>query len=89
MTYVTFTDHNRIDGCLQIAEFSDTFISEEVTAQFPDDNVNIHLLLWNLTETQHAEIQRSIRGMDFPPLLVSRQLFRSEGVVPAAERKGN
>jgi glycosyltransferase involved in cell wall biosynthesis len=58
MTFVTFTDHNRIDGCREIAEFPDTFISEEVTAQFPDDNVNTHLLLWNLTESQHNEVQQ-------------------------------
>jgi predicted metal-dependent phosphoesterase TrpH len=58
MTFVTFTDHNRIDGCGEIAEFPDTFLSEEVTAQFPDDNVKIHLLLWNLTESQHEEVQK-------------------------------
>ena len=63
MSYVTFTDHNRIDGCLEIAEFPDTFISEEVTAQFPDDSVNVHLLLWNLTEAQHAEIQQVRRNV--------------------------
>ena len=63
MTYVTFTDHNRIDGCLQIGEFPDVFISEEVTAQFPGDHVDIHLLLWNLTEPQHAEIQRVRRNV--------------------------
>ena len=63
MSYVTFTDHNRIDGCLEIAEFPDTFISEEVTAQFPDDSVKVHLLLWNLTEAQHAEIQQVRRNV--------------------------
>ena len=57
MSYVTFTDHNRIDGCLEIAGLEDTFISEEITAQFPDDNVKVHLLLWNLTEAQHTEVQ--------------------------------
>jgi glycosyltransferase involved in cell wall biosynthesis len=56
MTFVTFTDHNRIDGCLEIAELPDTFISEEVTAQFPEDQVNVHLLVWNISETQHHEI---------------------------------
>ena len=63
MTYVTFTDHNRIDGCLEIAELPDTFISEEVTAQFPEDSVKVHLLLWNLTEAQHAEIQQVKRNV--------------------------
>ena len=57
MSYVTFTDHNRIDGCLEIGELEDTFISEEITAQFPDDNVKVHLLLWNITEAQHIEVQ--------------------------------
>ena len=63
MTYVTFTDHNRIDGCLRISELPDAFISEEVTAQFPDDHVNIHLLVWNLTESQHVEIQEVRRNI--------------------------
>jgi glycosyltransferase involved in cell wall biosynthesis len=57
MTYVTFTDHNRIEGCLEIAALEDTFISEEITGQFPDDNVKVHLLLWNITEAQHNEVQ--------------------------------
>ncbi len=56
MTFVTFTDHNRIDGCLEIAEMPGSFISEEVTAQFPEDRVGVHLLLWNITEMQHREI---------------------------------
>jgi glycosyltransferase involved in cell wall biosynthesis len=63
MTFVTFTDHNRIDGCLEIAEFPDTFLSEEVTAQFADDHFNVHLLLWNLTESQHNDVQQLRRNI--------------------------
>jgi glycosyltransferase involved in cell wall biosynthesis len=63
MTFVTFTDHNRIDGCLQIADLPNSFISEEVTAQFPDDLVNVHLLVWNITEAHHREIQRLRRNV--------------------------
>jgi glycosyltransferase involved in cell wall biosynthesis len=63
MSYVTFTDHNRIDGCLEIADLPTAFISEEVTAQFPDDNFNVHLLAWNLTERQHVEIQQVRRNI--------------------------
>jgi glycosyltransferase involved in cell wall biosynthesis len=63
MSYVTFTDHNRIDGCLEIAAREDTFISEEVAAQFPDDNVKVHLLLWNITEVQHSEVQPLRRNL--------------------------
>ena len=57
MTYVTLTDHNRIEGCLEIGEFKDVFVSEEVTTHFPDDYVSVHLLVWNISETQHREIQ--------------------------------
>ena len=31
MDYVTITDHDSIEGCLQIAELPHTFISEQVT----------------------------------------------------------
>jgi glycosyltransferase involved in cell wall biosynthesis len=57
MTFVTFTDHNRIDGCLEVADHPDTFLSEEVTVQFPEDQTAVHLLIWNLTERQHHDIQ--------------------------------
>ena len=56
MTFKTITDHNRIDGCKAIAHHKDVFLSEEVTTYFPD-GCKIHLLVWMLNETQHAEIQ--------------------------------
>ena len=55
--FVTFTDHDTIDGCLEIAGKPGAFISEEITAFFPEDDVKVHLLAWGITETQHAEIQ--------------------------------
>jgi glycosyltransferase involved in cell wall biosynthesis len=58
MTHVTITDHNSISGALEIAHLSDTFISEEITTYFPDDGCKIHVLAMNITEAQHAEIQR-------------------------------
>ena len=57
MTHKTITDHNRLDGCLSIAHHPDVFLSEEVTTYFPD-GCKIHLLVWNLTEAHHDEIQR-------------------------------
>lgn len=56
MTFKTITDHNRIDGVRLIAHHPDVFLSEEVTAYFPD-GCKIHLLVWDLTEAQHDEIQ--------------------------------
>jgi glycosyltransferase involved in cell wall biosynthesis len=55
--FVTFTDHDTIDGCLEIAGEPGAFISEEITAFFPEDDVKVHLLAWGITESQHAEIQ--------------------------------
>ncbi|MEM9399321.1 MAG: glycosyltransferase [Verrucomicrobiota bacterium] len=54
--YVTITDHNTIQGCLDIAQYDDVFISEEVTTYFPEDGCKIHLLVWNITEAQHEDM---------------------------------
>lgn len=54
--FVTITDHNCIDGCLEIADLPGTFISEEVTTYFPEDGGKVHLLVWNLNEAQHEKI---------------------------------
>jgi hypothetical protein len=61
MTLVTITDHNRIDGALEIAHLPGTFISEEVTSYFPEDGCKLHVLVYDITEAQHAEIQK-LRG---------------------------
>jgi glycosyltransferase involved in cell wall biosynthesis len=58
MDVVTITDHNTINGCLEIAHLEDTFISEEVTTYFPQDNCKLHVLVYNITEGQHEEIVR-------------------------------
>ena len=58
MDFVTITDHDTIEGCLALSEFSDTFISEQVTTYFPQDPCKINLLVWGLSEAQHAEIVR-------------------------------
>src|SRR5437763_6491406 len=56
MDFVTITDHDTIDGNLEIAELEGTFISEEVTTYFPHDPCKIHLLVWGISEAQHAQI---------------------------------
>ncbi len=57
MDCVTFTDHNRIEGCLEIAGMPGAFTSVQVSTRFPEDRAKIHLLVWGITETQHAEMQ--------------------------------
>src|SRR5437870_13436399 len=37
MSFVTLTDHDVIDGCLEIADLPSTFVSEQVTTYFPQD----------------------------------------------------
>ena len=46
----------RSTGCLQIADLPDTFLSEQITTYFPQDPCKIHLLVWGISEAQHAEI---------------------------------
>ncbi len=59
MSMVTITDHDAIDGCLEIAHHGDhVFISEEVSARFPENGCIVHVLCYGLTETQHEELQR-------------------------------
>src|SRR2546430_5890442 len=51
------TDHDTIEGCLQIADFTQIFISEQVTTYFPQDPCKLHLLFWGIYEQQHREIE--------------------------------
>jgi len=59
MTMVTITDHDAIDGCLEIAHHGPhVFISEEISARFPENGCIVHVLAFGITEAQHEEIQR-------------------------------
>ena len=58
MDYVTITDHNVIGGGLEIAHLPGVFLSEEVTTYFPEDRCKLHVLVFNISEMQHGEIQR-------------------------------
>src|SRR5215471_1679497 len=56
MDFVTITDHDTIEGCLQIRDLPNTFISEQVTTYFPQDPCKIHILVWGISEKQHQDI---------------------------------
>jgi len=56
MDFVTIADHDTIEGCLQIRDLPNTFISEQVTTYFPQDPCKIHILVWGITEKQHDDI---------------------------------
>jgi glycosyltransferase involved in cell wall biosynthesis len=58
MDHVTITDHNTLAGSLEIAHLKNSFISEEITAYFPEDRCKVHVLAWNITEGNHNDISR-------------------------------
>src|SRR6266513_220733 len=57
MNYVTITDHDTIDGCLQIIDLPHAFISEQVTTYFPQDPCKLHILVWGISQEQHGKIE--------------------------------
>jgi hypothetical protein len=76
MDFVTLSDHDTIAGGLEIAHLPGTFLSSEVTVEFPEDGCEIHCLVTGITEAQHREIQRLRRNVyDF------RDYLRDQGIV--------
>ncbi len=61
MDFFTLTDANSIEGCLELADRPGVFLSEQVNSAFPEDRCAVHILVYGITETQHAEIQ-GVRG---------------------------
>jgi glycosyltransferase involved in cell wall biosynthesis/predicted metal-dependent phosphoesterase TrpH len=59
MSLVTITDHNVIDGSLEISHLPDTFISEELTTYFPEDGCKAHVLVYDINEEQHRDLQKA------------------------------
>jgi predicted metal-dependent phosphoesterase TrpH len=62
MDLVTITDHDSLDGCLEVLDRlgdpPDFITGEEVSATFPEFNHTVHLGVYDLNEAQHREIQR-------------------------------
>ena len=58
MQLVTITDHDEISGALSIGDRDDVIIGCEVTAEWPDIDLCVHLNVLDITAAQHDEIQR-------------------------------
>lgn len=56
MGLVTFTDTDSIGGCLELAHHPDVFCSCETIVAFPEDDCKIKLLVFDLNETQLAQL---------------------------------
>jgi len=80
MSFVTFTDHDSIDGALYLLnkhpDLTDFFIGEEVETYFPETGQRIHVGVWGLNEEQHREIQRLRRNIrELVPYLKSQRMI--------------
>jgi glycosyltransferase involved in cell wall biosynthesis/predicted metal-dependent phosphoesterase TrpH len=64
MDFVTITDHDTIDGCLQIANRPDVFISEELTAQFAGEPQAVHVLCYGITGADHEFLQAHAKDLE-------------------------
>ena len=57
MDFVTITDHDTIDGALEIARHDDAFVSEELTAHFRGEPQAVHILCFDITAADHEWLQ--------------------------------
>ncbi len=57
MDFVTITDHDTIDGCLELADRPDCFVSEELTARFAGEPQAVHVLTYGITPGDHEWLQ--------------------------------
>jgi glycosyltransferase involved in cell wall biosynthesis/predicted metal-dependent phosphoesterase TrpH len=64
MDFVTITDHDTIDGCLEIADRPDVFLSEELTTWFRGEPQAVHVLCYGITPDDHAWLQRNARDLE-------------------------
>jgi predicted metal-dependent phosphoesterase TrpH len=67
MDLVAFTDHDSIDGALELLDArpdaSDVIIGEEVSCLLPDGDIAVHLGAYGMTETLHREVQSLRRNV--------------------------
>jgi glycosyltransferase involved in cell wall biosynthesis/predicted metal-dependent phosphoesterase TrpH len=57
MDFVTITDHDTIDGVLEISDRPDVFVSEELTVNFRGEPQAVHVLCYGLTLEDHEWLQ--------------------------------
>src|SRR5918998_3295560 len=58
MDFVTITDHDTIDGALELtAHHDDAFLSEELTVRFRGEPQAVHVLCYGITPDDHDWLQ--------------------------------
>jgi predicted metal-dependent phosphoesterase TrpH len=58
MDLVIITDHDQISGALVLGDRDDVLVGCEVSAEWPDIDLCVHLNVIDITPAQHEEIQR-------------------------------
>jgi len=76
MDLVTLTDHDTVEGALEIAALPGTFVGEELTLDLPGGR-ELHLGVWGLDEQHHLALQARRRD---PEALFA---YLAEGRLPA------
>ena len=68
MDLVCITDHDSIDGALELLERhpdeSDVIVGEEVSCRFPGTGLEVHIAGYGMTEPLHRDVQ-ALRGNVF------------------------
>jgi glycosyltransferase involved in cell wall biosynthesis/predicted metal-dependent phosphoesterase TrpH len=64
MDFVTITDHDTIDGVLEIADDPRAFLSVELTCWFRDEPQAVHVLCLGITPDQFAALQARSRCVE-------------------------
>jgi glycosyltransferase involved in cell wall biosynthesis/predicted metal-dependent phosphoesterase TrpH len=64
MDFVTITDHDTIDGALELDHLPDCFVSEELTAWFRDEPQAVHVLCYGITHDDHDWLQAHQRDVE-------------------------
>ena len=64
MDFVTITDHDTIEGALEISDRPDVFVSEELTAHFKGEPQAVHVLCYGIAPEDHEWLQANSHDVE-------------------------
>src|SRR4051812_10828285 len=63
MDFVTLTDHDSIEGALEISHKDDVLVGEELTCWFPEDGCKMHVLVFGIGRVEHEALQARAKNI--------------------------
>ena len=87
MDFVTITDHDTIDGCLELADRPDCFVSEELTARFAGEPQAVHVLCYGITPGDHEWLQAHAGDVEACAAYLARERDRLRARAPVLQRR--